>query len=818
MGYWHAAAAFAWRDLQWSRARTVFLVGAMAVSVASIDGVRSAANVTRSALQRESRAWLAGDLGVETGEALDEEQVDALNRMRSRGIDWTVVTTALTMGASDQSPGASLLAVKAVDPARYPFYGALTLEPAQALSIALRPDTAVVSKDALERFHLRIGDQILIGAAKFRISAAIAAEPDHFSGVTAMGVRCLLSERAFERSRIARSGDSLKLRILFRLPPGEDEPRKREELQDLFPLGTLTDYHQANRNAVSILDTTALFLNVIALLALILGATGLAMAVRQHIVERTYTLAVMKMIGGRTPQLAGIFFLEIAWLAAAGFASGLPLGWGIRASVLSLAAKYVVLPPVAVWDSSALLCTFAAGLAAVIPALMGTALAIGRLKPAMLLRRDFEPAPIRGSATLSGVAWAGVCVVLGAIATPLVGSWRLAAIVVATLVGSAVVAFILVHVALQVARRGTLASPLQNRPLWRHGFANLCRPGNRGRALIVALTMGLMMMIATFQLKRVVARAILEAMPFDRPDMIVPVIEASHLAEVREFLERQSGVDRVEVGFQARGRLDTVEGANIGSLVGCESEDAPQGAARGPGLLSISERVARRFGLREGSRLRFAIRGRVFPLTVAAVRRMNLMEEVWYAEGMDCGSLDPATFLYHAAVRIRGSRIGAVRRAFLEEFPAIPVGTAEDLAEVVGQMSHDAVLLARVVAWYALGSSLAVLIAIVSASRRARSREMAILSALGAQRHSLIKLFSLELAAMGMIAGAIGAVLAYGFTAVLVSAILGGVHASGEWTMPLIAMPAGGILSTAAGWLPLYGLLRQKPLEVLRGE
>ncbi|HTX39949.1 MAG TPA: FtsX-like permease family protein [Bryobacteraceae bacterium] len=814
MESWRAVTKLAWRDLQLSRVRTAYLLAAMAVSVASISGVRSAANVARSALHRESRSWLGGDLAVMTGEPLDYGQIEELNRLRSRGIDWTAVTTALTMGASSESPDASVMAVKAVDPARYPFYGALTVAPAQPLSSALRPGTAVVSQDALTRLHVRVGDQIQAGGTNFRIAGVIVRETDRFSDVMALGVRCLLSQAGFARSGIARSGDAPRLRILFRLPPGEDPARLSGRLRELFPEADLVDFHDANRNAASILETTTLCLNLSAFVAVALGAVGMAVAARQHVQERAYTLAVMKMIGGRNRQLCSIFLLQIGWLAAIAFLLGLPLGWAARATVLSLAAKYVTLPPAGLWNWAAVRDTAAAGLVALVPALAGTALAVSRLKPAILLRKDFEAAPIPHSRAPMTLAWLGVCAVFAAVATPLLESWNLTAILIGSLAIGLLLAYAWVHALMAGARRFTQSRVFRNAPLLRHGIANLCRPGNRGQAFMLAMAFGLMGMMATFQMNRGVSQAVMEAVPFDHPDLVVLETEAGLHPLVRAFLEQQPGVERVQVSAQAWGRLVNRDGVRIASRVGCGAEKSAKGEAQA----TVAEDVARRFGLRVGSRLELDARDRKIPAVVSEVRRMTLIEEVWNSVRMDCSAVDPASLFYRFAARIRPDRVAAVRRAFVSNFPALPVFAADDLSDIVGQMSHDAVFLGRLVEWYALASNLAVLVAIVAASRGARLHEMAVLSALGARGGAVIKLYTIEFAAMGILAGAIGCVLGCGFTAVMVSAVLRGVHWTVEWRSLVAAILVVAGLSIGAGWLPLYGLLRRKPMEVLRGE
>ena len=252
----------AWRDLRLSRARCAFIVAAMAAGMASMGGVRSAAGIARNALQRESRVWLGGDLCVTTGDSLEEEQLEALGRMRRTGIEWTLVATAATMASSDESPDASPLVVKAVDPAVYPFYGAVVVKPRQTLAAALGPDRAVVSEDVLSRFHVGPGGALRIGAQRFRISAVIQSEPDRFGGITALGTRCILSQEGYERSGIARSGNSARLRLLFRLPPAADWTAVRAQLQEWFPEADVSDYREANRDAVSVMETAASFLSV----------------------------------------------------------------------------------------------------------------------------------------------------------------------------------------------------------------------------------------------------------------------------------------------------------------------------------------------------------------------------------------------------------------------------------------------------------------------------------------------------------------------------------------------------------------------------
>lgn len=119
-GFFRPLARIAVRDLRGSFGRSLLITATLAIAVASITGVRSAANAARDALDSDSRAWLAGDIGVDTLEPVSQNQIDELNRV---GVPWTLVTLASTMASSDQSADPGFISVKGVDTGFFLFTG-----------------------------------------------------------------------------------------------------------------------------------------------------------------------------------------------------------------------------------------------------------------------------------------------------------------------------------------------------------------------------------------------------------------------------------------------------------------------------------------------------------------------------------------------------------------------------------------------------------------------------------------------------------------------------------------------------------------------
>ena len=196
------AGKLAWKELRARRGRSALVAIALALSISGISGVRGAVSVALNALHQGSRASLAGDLSIDTGDAISEKQYAALDALRKEGIEWTLVTLILTMAWSDESPDSVFVAVKVVDPRMYPLYGGAKL------AAELRGDGVIVSENTLRRLHVRIGDPIHIAGSTFHITAVGRAEPEQLLGILDRGMRCVLSRDNFRKTGIARAGNS----------------------------------------------------------------------------------------------------------------------------------------------------------------------------------------------------------------------------------------------------------------------------------------------------------------------------------------------------------------------------------------------------------------------------------------------------------------------------------------------------------------------------------------------------------------------------------------------------------------------------------
>ena len=94
---------------------------------------------------------------------------------------------------------------------------------------------------------------------------------------------------------------------------------------------------------------------------------------------------------------------------------------------------------------------------------------------------------------------------------------------------------------------------------------------------------------------------------------------------------------------------------------------------------------------------------------------------------------------------------------------------------------------------------------------------MVILKTLGATKRHVGRIFSVEFLTLGAVAGVLGALLAGGFSNMVLTQLLESeVHV--DWVASLVCIALTALLANLAGWLASFRILRQKPLEVLREE
>ena len=341
---WKRAAAIAWRDLKSAPGKFGFVVLSVAVGVAAMVGVRGLSGSFRSTLNTQARSLLAGDLSVRMFRAPTQEELKKIIEIEKQSggaIRSTWTTETVSMASVPSAPVPLLVSLKAVDPAEYPYYGTAELEPAMPLQQALQGNSAIVADEFLIRLNSHVGETLRLGDKNFRITAVLKQEPDRISSGMGIGPRVMISQASLADTGLLGPGSRASRRLLVKLP--DTPPRGltadaetaavRTQLEAALPDAQVIDFREGNPALTRGLDNATSILSLICLVAMVLGAIGVAMAMHAHLEQRMDMLAILKAVGAGSADLLRIFLLQTLGLGLAGGLLGVAAGVGVMAAL-----------------------------------------------------------------------------------------------------------------------------------------------------------------------------------------------------------------------------------------------------------------------------------------------------------------------------------------------------------------------------------------------------------------------------------------------------------------------------------------------------
>ena len=833
-------AQIAWRQMlrDFRAGELRLLVVAVMLAVAALTAVGFFADRLDRGLARDARQLLGGDAVV----AADRPVAAAItDRANALGLLTATNATFPSMArAPDDRGGASrLVAVKAVSQA-YPLRGRLQLADAPGgpeRSVAAAPTRGTVWVDAavLDALHLAVGDELLLGDARLRIAQVIVVEPDRGTGFVNFAPRVMLAEADLAATALIQPASRVTYRLAVASAEGNDDNvrqfvKETERQIDQQALrGIRVEALESGRPEMrQTLDRASRFLNLVALLAALLAAVAVAIASRDFASRHLDDCAMLRVLGSAQRTIAGSYAIEFGAVGLAASAAGVLVGLAVHHVFVWLLAGLVetALPPPGWWPA-----LFGLGVGLTLLAAFGLppVLQLARVPPLRVIRRDVGT-PRPASLAVVAAGGAGFVALLLAVSA----DFKLGAIAVGGFAGAILVFALLSLAAVALLKRSV---PEAAAPRWlvlatrqiaaRPAFAVL---------QVSALAVGLLALILLVLLRTDLIDSWRAATPPDAPNRFVINIQPEQAPAFRVRLA-EAGVAAYDWYPMVRGRLVAINGRTVSQddytdtrarrLV--EREFNLSHTAKLPphntlaagrwrddeaGAISVEQGLAETLGLQVGDQLRFDIAGQPVEARITSLRkvdwgsmRVNFFVIFTRAQMPDV----PATMIaaFHAPQR------PGFDNALARDFPNV---TSIDVSASIGQVQRVLDQVVRAVEFlfgFTLAAGLVVLFAAVSATREARSREFAVMRAMGASRTLLSQVQRTELLCVGALAGLLASL-----AAVAVGWALAHFVFEFAWRasplVPLVGSAAGALLALAAGWWGLREVLRRPVVETLR--
>ncbi|MGH9599809.1 MAG: ABC transporter permease, partial [Terracidiphilus sp.] len=434
----------------------------------------------------------------------------------------------------------------------------------------------------------------------------------------------------------------------------EDLGAVRKQLETALPDAQVMDYKEGNPALNRGLDNATAILSLICLVAMVLGAIGVAMAMHAHLEQRMDMLAVLKAVGADASDLLRIFLLQTLGLGLAGGVLGVGAGVAVMAVMPAVFGSLLGIQTALQFPWTAMAAGLGMGVLTTLLFCLPPLLEVRAVRPVLVLRRLVEQGPSGFGAFIERWAARWLQLVLSAVVVVALGAiaWALSD---SAMVGAVfAIVFLIALVALLLLAAVTLFSlrVLLNRvrlrlpSSLRHGLANLYRPGNQSAAVLAALGTGVMLILAVYLMQSQLLRDIrLTASP-KLPNVFVVDITDGEIAGVKQFFAHRVGViEPLNLIPIVTGRFISINGEPVEDLRGrhfprrmlenaelSPADAPPEGdkVTRGKwwtnadaAELAVGDGVAERLHLGIGSAVELETGGVAHKLTVAAIYRAD---------------------------------------------------------------------------------------------------------------------------------------------------------------------------------------------------
>jgi putative ABC transport system permease protein len=814
------------RDLR--AGELTLLAAALVIAVAAMSAVGFFTDRVGRSIERQSASLLAADLAVQS-----PYPIPAAMREHARALHLATAATLSMRSMVSAGDQMQLAEVKAVGDG-YPLRGQVSSAAslfgrAEEAGGVPAPGTAWAEARLMQTLGLKPGDSITVGAASLKLARVLVLEPDRGGDFFNIAPRLLMNLKDVPATQLVMPGSRVSHRLLAAGTPTEVEQFRSWVKARLDRNQRLLSVRDARPQVRSALTRASQFLQMAALVAVVLAGVAIAMAARRYAARHLDTCAIMRCLGATQRTIVSVLGLEMLILSLTAALAGSALGYAAQEGLAWLFRDLSqgALPPpslAAAWTG------VATGLVTMLGFALAPLVSLKDVPPLRVLRRDLG----------DGNRFSLIAVMLAAAAIMALAPWNggdvqlslnLLGACALTMIGLGAMAWLLVQ------GLGRLRSRVGT--AWRFGLAGVARRARSSSVQIVALGLGIMVMLLMAVVRADLLAGWQASIPEDAPNHFLINIPPGQVQALKKFLADR-GVSTEGIYPMIRGRLvavndkpvriDDYQDDRARRLADRETNLSWAQALQGDNTItaghwwrpgdstpqfSIETGIADTLGLHLGDKLTYQVADRQISGRITSLRKVewdsfNANFFVLARPGMLDGF--PATWI--TSFYLDAGR-DALLTALVNRFPSVTVidvaAILERVRAIIAGVSHAV----EYVFAFTVLAGLLVLVAAVQATQDERMHESAILKTLGATRAVVARGLAAEFLVLGAVAGTLAAAAAMMAGWLLATRVFHIDYLFDPWLWPAgVAAGACGVL--AAGWFGLRRVMTETPAAVLR--
>ena len=749
----------------------LILFFSIVLAVTSISSVGFLGDRLQSSIQMQASSMLGADLVLRSTSEIDSE---FLSKAERNNLNWAETTTFLSMVITEDDN--LLTSIKAVTES-YPLRGELKIVNFNGIQIqhSGSPSSGKIwiERKISESLGLNQSDTLSIGNKNFIVEGIIEDYPDRNSSFVGFYPIAIANIVDVEEMGVIQTGSRVVYRKLF--SGTQDNLNRFEDSLEAIPANIrLQKAIEVGDNLGEDIANSTTFFNLASLFTIIISVIAAMMAVRRYANRNLLHTSLMKVFGASKSFILGHQIMQLTLMVISASIFGLILGYALQHLLLSTLQGIINLDlpppsfrPVIIGFTTAAFVVFATA-APYIKILSET-------EPIRILRNDFV-IMLSSNFIIYLVAFLTMFGFLGVLFQDI----KLILYIVMTLILVTSALYLIGKLLINVLSLIKFSNGIG----WKLGLKNIVQRGSDSVLQVIIFGLSLLFLVVLAETRTDLVDSWTETLDEETPNYFLFNIQEYNLKAISDYLEDEAGVNP-DFTPLIRGRLLSAsrpgsEGVNFDNLMDREANltwqtDIPKSNTLVDGEwwtnadevaeVSVDKEIAASMNLEIGDKLNFSAGGKTFSASVSSFREIewqSFSPNFFFILSPAAGRELPNSYI--TSIKVEDSE--KLMNRFISRFPTISAVNLEAIIDQAKSSISSASLAVQYIFLLTLIAGILALIASIYSNRDQRTKETAIMHAIGASRAMIFKSAASEFFILGMLSS---------ITAIIFSTVLSSV-------------------------------------------
>lgn len=791
-------------------------------------------------IDTQAASLLGADLAITGNKPIAEKLTPVLDSLAAEKAEELEIFSMAYISKTDAS---QFVMIKAME-GGFPFYGKIKTEPEQAYLNYQDQNHALVDHSLMLEHDLEVGDSIKLGLSNFYISGRLKSAFGSIAASTSFAPAIYIGKPFIKETNLIQPGSLVNYAYYYKLSDPAIAEQWKDDHRESFRneslrIQTVEGQKENLDEAFSSLNN---FLNLIALVSLLLGCIGVASSVLIYIKNKVPSIAVFRCLGMKSGQAFSIYLIQILGLGLLSVIIGATIGSLIQIYLPVILKDFLPYEVVMNLSWKAILEGVFVGLVMTMLFALAPLVSIRKISPLRTLRTSDDGLEQRDYLKIG--IYCLIVIGIFLFLLRLTSKISSAAIFTAGLLASFLVLYLVSLLIMWAVKR---FFPTNWSFVFRQGLANLYRPNNQTQTLLVSIGLGTAILTTLFIIQGLILTNVDSMDAGNQPNMVLygierhqaeglaamteefdmPVIQQAPIVTMRvagwkgrtkeEWLSDTTRVARRwainrEARVSYRDYLESDEKLLRGDFVG---EVNPGDSI----FISLDEGYAESLNVDLGDEVVWNVQGTLITTFVSSIREIEFRSmRTRFFILFPKGVLENAPqFLVFITKSPSSETTAKYRSAVVKAFPNISVVDLGMILSTLNGILTKVSYIIKFMAGFSILTGLIVLISSLLLSKFQRIKESVLLRTIGASRMQILKINATEYALLGGLAAATG---------ILISLVASYFLSTQQFELEFDLSPLPILfiflfvtaLTVFIGLLNSREVIQKSPLEVLRKE